>query len=1062
MSATVACPRCSKSLADAPAGAQFCIFCGSKLSTSSDKPTVDTRTRSHVPAHSVSPDDDDNDADTPPKSVGGYQLVRILGAGGQGSVYEAEQSDTGQRVALKLLSTKYAGSAISVERFRQEGRLASQLSHPRCVFVYGADTDSGVPFIVMELMPGTTLKDMVDRRGPLPVGEAIARILDVIDGLIEAHRLGVIHRDVKPSNCFLTADDRVKVGDFGLSKSLVGSNPGKQLTTSGKFVGTVLFAPPEQIRGEEVGYDSDVYSAAATLYFLLTGQAPHQHESLTAALAKAISEAPPSIRDRRADVPKELDRCVLKGLERDRTRRWQSLEEFRDALLDLLPSRLTPARPRSLIAAYMLDSLIFSLLVQLPVELLRESLSPGSGVNIGIRAAFDLPLLLLSMLYYALFEGLIGFTAAKWLLRLRVVRMGQTGPPGVVKAFLRTAVFHAIWLGLVVLPGIFIGYGQQQNAAIFFFCVILGIGVGISCLIVLCNQLRKRWAYRGVHDLASGCRVVQKPFRVERRRLISKFANPLDRTVAAAADLPESVGGFVVRGSLGAQKDGTLVWVGEDRSLARRVLIWLRSVDSNDEFPSAVVRPTRLRQVGDGCLDWNGHTYAWVAHVAPTGAPLADVADPDDPISWADARPLLEQLTDEFRAAVKDGSRPKSLEIDQVWVEPAGRLHVLDYPIANVRGVANLDTTNPEPIDLIRQTAALALSGKPWDIGEPIAAPLPPHARAICDRLARLDSPYRDLDVLDREITESHGLPTRVTAGQRGTHVALQWMFLAFPNLLGVVIALAAFMNVIVAFGVGMYAASFEKVEAMAKAPAKLAAVAGRDELREALAPTNREATFRMIAERAERARRLRDTVVRSTLTPPERGLVNYLVDLVERTDAIRSDERLQQEQLVTSLRRAHETELLADGTVRIRTPGSDRGPPDPLRTTADDFPFREAMAIALSVGIVAFLANRFLLAVIFRGGLTWLLAGLTIVANDGPPAGRVWCGLRALAVWTPLVLVVALLVAVQFYVPTALVLRVLVVIALAATCIGYAVVAIRQPSRPPQDRLMGTHIVPM
>jgi hypothetical protein len=119
-------------------------------------------------------------------------------------------------------------------------------------------------------------------------------------------------------------------------------------------------------------------------------------------------------------------------------------------------------------------------------------------------------------------------------------------------------------------------------------------------------------------------------------------------------------------------------------------------------------------------------------------------------------------------------------------------------------------------------------------------------------------------------------------------------------------------------------------------------------------------------------------------------------------------------------------------------------------------------MAIALSVGIVAFLANRFLLAVIFRGGLTWLLAGLTIVANDGPPAGRVWCGLRALAVWTPLVLVVALLVAVQFYVPTALVLRVLVVIALAATCIGYAVVAIRQPSRPPQDRLMGTHIVPM
>ena len=250
--------------------------------------------------------------------VGGYRIVRHLGEGGMGSVYEATDDESGKRVAVKLLSTKLASNPISVERFRQEGRLASQLSHPRCVFVYDADADAGRPFIVMELMPGQTLKDVVEKKGRFNSTEAVLRILDVVDGLIEAHRFGLIHRDVKPSNCFLTADDRVKVGDFGLSKSLVESESDVQLTGTGAFLGTVLYAAPEQIRGEEVGYDSDVYSVCATLYYLLTARAPYQHESLTAALARAISEPPPSIRRLRPDVPKALDRVVRKGLERDR------------------------------------------------------------------------------------------------------------------------------------------------------------------------------------------------------------------------------------------------------------------------------------------------------------------------------------------------------------------------------------------------------------------------------------------------------------------------------------------------------------------------------------------------------------------------------------------------------------------------------------------------------------------------------------------------------------------------------------------------------------------------
>src|SRR5207253_9096233 len=134
--------------------------------------------------------------------------------------------------------------------------------------------------------------------------------------------------DVTPSNCFLTADDRVKVGDFGLSKSLTSSQD-RHLTHSGAFLGTVLFASPEQLRSEPLDYGSDVYSVCATLYYLLCGEAPHQHESVTAALAKVISEPPPSIRAKRPEVSRALERVVMKGLERDRDRRWQSLDDLR-------------------------------------------------------------------------------------------------------------------------------------------------------------------------------------------------------------------------------------------------------------------------------------------------------------------------------------------------------------------------------------------------------------------------------------------------------------------------------------------------------------------------------------------------------------------------------------------------------------------------------------------------------------------------------------------------------------------------------------------------------------
>lgn len=1066
------CPRCRKTLSDAPAVAQFCMYCGSKLSTSLDyspnDQTADIVTRSHIPAiESIADDgDDDQSGDLPPRVVGGYSLVRILGAGGQGSVYEAEQSDSGQRVALKLLSSKFKGSAVSIERFRQEGRLASQITHPRCVFVYGADTDSGVPFIVMELMPGTTLKDLVDRQGALPVGEAIARILDVIDGLIEAHRLGVIHRDVKPSNCFITHDDRVKIGDFGLSKSLGGSNPGRQLTTSGKFVGTVLFAPPEQIRGEEVGYDSDVYSVAATLYFLLTAKAPHQHESLTAALAKAISEAPPSIRSMRPDVPKELDRACLKGLERDRGRRWQSLEEFRDSLLEMLPSRHTPARPRSIIVAYIIDLIITALLIDLPLKIIHDLMFASSESHFSMWSFFDFPGWIATILYFGFFEGILGWTPGKWLLRLRVVRQGETGPPGLALAFKRAVAFHVIWvcmlaLPLTLFPEILLeavdsshhphSWLRTLSVAQKFLAIIFSIGLVISGVVILLNQCRRKWGFRGVHDMASGCRIVQRPHKILRRRLVSRFPSPLERTTKPAADLPESVGGFSIRGQIGSTSSKGLVWLAEDQSLARRILIWLRPTDENVMSPLSVVRPTRLRQVGDGCLDWNGKTYEWTGFVAPAGAPLADVANPKDPISWADARPLLEQLIDELITSDADKSLPSELGTDQIWVEPAGRLHLVDFPLPT----GNAPPATPgSKLNLVRQTASLALQGVAWEKGEMIRSPLPPHAALIVDKLTSRETPYRDLTLLQKDLSESHSQASRVTSGVRATHVGLQGIFLSIFHMFSLLVVTVVMFSWIQSLPVALWAAESAKMYEGSQDPATMAKVLANKKTRVAMSPENREATLRTMMRRNDAHQTNLHQQNREMLTGPERMLQRWLTEGVisqfPNTENEIADELVLCHTLNASAQKAH-----------AQNPAM---PSEPEINISDETNFIRVVGIGkfITLCFFFFLVNRFVCAVLFRGGLSWVLTGITLVHNDGRPIGRFWCGVRAVIVWLPVVVLSLVLLVLQINYPQGVFLRIFLTFSLLIVLIGYVVVAIRYPCRPPQDRLMGTHIVPM
>ena len=191
-----------------------------------------------------------------------------------GVVYEAEDLESGRRVALKVLSHKL-DSPEARNRFFREGRLAASINHPNSVYVFGTEEIAGTPVIAMELVSGGTFKDRVREKGPLPIREAVDAVLQMIEGLAAAQRIGILHRDIKPSNCYVGEDGTVKIGDFGLSISTaIRIEPA--LTATGSFLGTPAFCSPEQLRGDELNARSDMYAVGATLYYLLTGRTPFE------------------------------------------------------------------------------------------------------------------------------------------------------------------------------------------------------------------------------------------------------------------------------------------------------------------------------------------------------------------------------------------------------------------------------------------------------------------------------------------------------------------------------------------------------------------------------------------------------------------------------------------------------------------------------------------------------------------------------------------------------------------------------------------------------------------
>ena len=270
-----------------------------------------------------------------------FEILEKLGEGGMGAVFKARQISVDRIVALKILLHDQRGDPISVERFRHEAYLASRLNHPNAIVIhdFGQSAD-GLLYIAMEFLEGETLKERIERTGSLPIKSALGIASQTLRVLAEAHRMGLIHRDVKPDNIFLTSiegdPDFVKVLDFGIAKltAVRDGFDGYQggLTVKGKIHGTPKYMSPEQIRGKDLDLQSDLYSFGVVLYELLGGQLPFIAETPVDVMMAHLRDPPPSLTALNADVVAELETVVLRALEKDRRLRYQNGDEFLEAV----------------------------------------------------------------------------------------------------------------------------------------------------------------------------------------------------------------------------------------------------------------------------------------------------------------------------------------------------------------------------------------------------------------------------------------------------------------------------------------------------------------------------------------------------------------------------------------------------------------------------------------------------------------------------------------------------------------------------------------------------------
>jgi uncharacterized RDD family membrane protein YckC len=704
----------------------------------------------------------------PGEQLGHYRIVRSLGGGGMGAVFEAEDLENGRRVALKVLS-QALDSPEARERFIREGRLAASINHPNSVYVFGTEELGGTPVIAMELVAGGTLEERVRTRGPMPPTEAVDAVLQIIAGLEAAQRIGILHRDIKPSNCFVDIDGTVKIGDFGLSIcTALRTEPA--LTAAGSFLGTPAFCSPEQVRGQELNARSDMYSVGATLFYLLTGRTPFQANNIVALIATVLEQPAPSPRQFRPNLPRGLSNAVLRCLEKQPGERFKNYGELRQAIAPYNSAAPVPATLGLRFAAGLLDALFLGLLGW--IVMIAWWLDPfgflrGSTASHGMQATFSpldlldflsrspwqaLPIMLVALvctvLYYALPEGCWGVTLGKLLFGLRVVGPDNS-PPGFFRALPRPLLYAVApalpyWLYWLV----------WTNARAFLnasttFQTFMGFGCYLLMALLFCTA-RRRNGFAAVHDLVTKTRVIS------RAALQARLAPALAQTLPPAVEAKPLIGPYHILETL-EDSAGTAWLLGYDIRLLRKV--WIRTVPAG-----TLPVPSPLRSLGRvGRLRWLAGRRSpeenWDAFEALSGQPLLrllgqkrqsgqDAGPASNPQPWAQVRYWLCDLATELSAAGKDNTLPPLLDLDRVWITGDGRAKLLDFPAPGTPAPAAAAGPPAPPMlnhadasRFLGQIAAAALEGRAEAAAKPpseVSVPLPLHVREFFKGLPQL------------------------------------------------------------------------------------------------------------------------------------------------------------------------------------------------------------------------------------------------------------------------------------------------------------------------------------
>jgi eukaryotic-like serine/threonine-protein kinase len=272
------------------------------------------------------------------RQVGPYKIHSLLGVGGMGEVYLAQDPRLDRDIALKILPTELASNPARIQRFIREARATSGLKHPNVATIYEIGKSDEFHFIAMEYVEGQTLAAKISGR-PLPIAEIVDIGIQVADALDEAHRKGITHRDIKPANLMLTSREQVKILDFGLAKVVrpegqpIGSDISTVMKTeTGVVMGTVQYMSPEQVLGKEVDHRTDIFSLGVVLYEMTTGRLPFTGTSSSETMDRVVHGQPEAIARFNYDVPAELERIIRKCLEKDGDTRYQSAREL---LIDL-------------------------------------------------------------------------------------------------------------------------------------------------------------------------------------------------------------------------------------------------------------------------------------------------------------------------------------------------------------------------------------------------------------------------------------------------------------------------------------------------------------------------------------------------------------------------------------------------------------------------------------------------------------------------------------------------------------------------------------------------------